>query len=367
MSETNLTGKIILLCAGGTGGHLFPAEALSCALQRRGAIVHLATDSRALKYSGTFPAAETHTIPSATPTGGGLWSKIKAGCMLARGLFAAKRLVKRLKPACVVGFGGYPTVPPLLAAQQLGVPNLLHEQNAVLGRANRFLVKTATAIGTGFPDVKGLGEATKTKAKFVGNPLRPNVIAAAAMPFPEIGDTLNILVTGGSQGARVFSDIVPEALKLMAAEDRAKLRITQQARGEDEARVNIVYKALGVKAEVAPFFNDLPMRIARAHLVIGRSGASTVSELAAIGRPCILVPLPGAIDQDQAANAAVLAKTGAADVVMQPDFTAKYLCDALTSLIRDPSDLTLRADAAKTAGILDAADRLAELVLSIAK
>jgi len=356
----------ILLCAGGTGGHLFPAQALSHALQQRGAIVHLATDSRALKYSGEFPAAEIHAIPSATPTGGSIFGKAAAVLMLARGLIRARGLLKKLNPAVVVGFGGYPTVPPMLAAQQLTIPTLLHEQNAVLGRANRFLAKGATAIGTGFPDVGGLDSALRLKAKFVGNPLRPHVIAATALSYPDLAGPLRLLITGGSQGARVFSDIVPAAIALLTPEQRANLIVTQQARGEDEARVRDAYARLSVNAEIAPFFADLPTRIANSHLVIGRAGASTVSELAAIGRPSILVPLPGAIDQDQAANAAVLAKTGAADVVRQSDFTAQFLANALIKLINDPNDLTLTANAAKSAGILDAAERLADLTLSLA-
>lgn len=366
MSQNAVDQKVILLCAGGTGGHLFPAEALSHILQRRGAVVHLATDIRAKKYATDFPAVAVHAVPSATPTGGSVFAKFFAAIALARGVLTSRGVLRRIKPNCVVGFGGYPTVPPMLAAQNKKIPTVLHEQNAVMGRANAFLARQSTAIGTGFPDVKGIGKTLRAKSRFVGNPLRPNVIAAAAVPLPDISGKLCILITGGSQGARVFSDIVPEALKLMTPEMRAQLKIVQQVRAEDLERVNIVYNALGIQAETAPFFADLPMRMARAHLVVARSGASTVSELAAIGRPAILVPLPGAIDQDQAANAAVLAQTGAADVIQQSDFTARYLCDTLTALIIDPSDLTLRAEAAKTAGILDAAERLADLVLSTA-
>eukprot|EP01037_Dinobryon_pediforme_P012250 gene12250-12337_t len=341
------------------------ADALSVALQKRGAIVHLATDERALQYSAEFPAAAVHAVPSATPTGGSVFGKLKAAIMIGRGVLAARSLLKKIQPACVVGFGGYPTVPPMLAAQQLKIPTLLHEQNAVVGRANRFLAQRATLIGTGFPDVGGLSAEMRAKARFVGNPLRPNVMAAAELPMPAFDGTLHLLITGGSQGARVFSDIVPAAVALLEPEFRAKLNITQQARGEDEARVRAVYAALNMQANVAPFFADLPQRIAQSHLVIGRSGASTVSELAAIGRASILVPLPGAIDQDQAANAAILAKIGAAQLVRQPEFTAEWLANELKNLILNPSDLTARAAAAKSAGILNAADRLAELVLGL--
>jgi len=361
-----MSSKPILLCAGGTGGHLFPAEALSHALQKRGASVHLVTDARALKYSGDFPASAIHCVPAATITGGSVFGKIKAALMIGRGLLAARALLRRIQPGCVVGFGGYPTVPPLLAAQHLQIPTLLHEQNAVAGRANRLLARRATLIGTGFPDVGGLSPEMRGKTRFVGNPLRPNVLSAAHEPAPAFTGTLNLLITGGSQGARVFSDIVPAAIALLEPEMRARLAITQQARGEDEARVRTAYAALNVQAEVAPFFADLPHRIAQSHLIIGRAGASTVSELAAIGRASILVPLPGAIDQDQAANAAILAKAGGADMVRQPDFTPQWLANDLKQLILNPSGLTTQAAAAKSAGILDAADRLAELVLSLA-
>ena len=358
--------KPIFLCAGGTGGHLFPAQALSIALQNHGAIVHLVTDERALKYAGDFPASAIHATPSATPTGGSVLGKIKAALMIGRGLWTARALLSKHRPGCVVGFGGYPTVPPVLAAQYLKIPTLLHEQNAVAGRANRLLARRATLIGTGFPEVGGLSADMRDKIRFVGNPLRPNVLAAAQMPMPAFTGSLNLLITGGSQGARVFSDIVPAAIALLEPEFRARLTITQQARGEDEARVRAAYAALNVQAEVAPFFADLPQRIAQSHLIIGRSGASTVSELAAIGRASILVPLPGAIDQDQAANAALLADKGAARLVRQPEFTPQWLADVLKHDILNPSDLTTQAAAAKSAGIINAADRLAELVMSLA-
>ena len=361
-----MSSKPILLCAGGTGGHLFPAQALSHALQKRGAIVHLVTDTRALKYSADFPASAIHSVPSATTTGGSVFGKIKAALMIGRGVLAARALLRQIQPGCVVGFGGYPTGPPLLAAQQLKIPTLLHEQNAVAGRANRLLARRATLIGTGFPDVGGLSADMRAKMRFVGNPLRPNVLAAAQMPMPAFTGSLNLLITGGSQGARVFSDIVPAAIALLEPAFRARLILTQQARGEDEARVRAAYAALNVQAEVAPFFADLPQRMAQSHLIIGRSGASTVSELAAIGRASILVPLPGAIDQDQAANAAILANIGGAQLIRQPDFTPQWLANALKQLILNPSALTTQAAAAKSAGIMDAADRLAGLVLSLA-
>ena len=362
MSDT----RPVLLAAGGTGGHLFPAQALAEALAARGVPVELATDSRALKYGGDFPARAIHAIAAATPTGGSIVSKGLALLTLARGTLDARKVVRAVNPRAVVGFGGYPTVPPLLAATMLGVPAVLHEQNAVMGRANRFLAKRVTAIATGFATLGGADDSIRAKATVVGNPVRPSVLAAAKLPFPASGGFLRILVTGGSQGARVMSDIVPAAIELLSADRRARLKIVQQARGEDAARVRDIYARLALDAEVAPFFADLPGRMAAAHLVIARSGASTVSELAVIGRPAILVPFPFALDNDQAANAAELAKSGAVTVIKQAEFTANWLAQALAAALDDPAALANRAQSAKSAGRPDAAERLADLVLAVA-
>jgi UDP-N-acetylglucosamine--N-acetylmuramyl-(pentapeptide) pyrophosphoryl-undecaprenol N-acetylglucosamine transferase len=358
----------ILLAAGGTGGHLFPAAALAEALARRGATVELATDARALRYGGEFPAHAIHAIPAATTTGAGAFNKARAALVLSGGLVAALALIARLRPRAVVGFGGYPTVPPLLAAWLTGAPSVLHEQNAVMGRANRFLAPRVTRIATGFPELKGLDASQRAKARYVGNPLRPAVIAAAATPYPAFGGgRLNLLVTGGSQGARVMADVVPAALALLSARERARIRLTMQARGEDKARVAAACAGIAFPVELADFFADLPARIAAAHLVVGRSGASTVSELAAIGRPSILVPFPHALDQDQAANAAILAASGAATVVAQSEFAPERLAGLLRGALGDPAALAASAAAAKQAGVADAAERLAELVLEIAR
>lgn len=361
------TDRAVLVAAGGTGGHLFPAQALSEELQRRGIAVELATDERALKYGGSFPARAIHTIPAATPTGGGLIAKVLAALQLGRGTLTARRMIKRNRPLCVIGFGGYPTVPPVMAATMLGVPTILHEQNAVMGRANRFMAARVTCIATGFPGLAGVDAMAAAKIIHTGNPVRPSVIEAAKLAYPETAPgRLRLLVTGGSQGARVMSDIVPDAIEAMPPELRSRLDVVQQARGEDEAHVRETYQRLGVRAEVSPFFTDLPARIAWAHLVIGRAGASTVSELAVIGRPAILVPFPFALDQDQAANAAHLALTGAVEVVRQTDFTVEWLAAALTRVLGRMEGLTARAEAAKSAGIPDAAARLADLVVRVA-
>jgi UDP-N-acetylglucosamine--N-acetylmuramyl-(pentapeptide) pyrophosphoryl-undecaprenol N-acetylglucosamine transferase len=358
---------LVLLAAGGTGGHLFPAEALADALARRGVTVELATDERATRYGHDFPARATHVIPSATIRGRDPISMAKTLSALAFGAGKALLMLRRTRPAAVVGFGGYPTLPPVLAATLRRIPTVIHDANAVMGRANRMLSFRVSAIATSFPGIT-LDAAFSAKATFTGNPIRPAVIAAAAIAYPELdaAGTFNLLVTGGSQGARVMSDIVPLAVAAMPAELRARLSIVQQARGEDEQRVAATYQGLGVKAEVAPFFSDLPARIAAAHLIVSRSGASTVAELAAIGRPAILVPLPGALDQDQLANANVLGAAGGAIVLKQDDFTPERLADKVSRLAADPARLAAMAAGAKSAGVLDAADRLADLVLRVA-
>jgi len=358
---------LVLLAAGGTGGHLFPAEALASALKRRGIEVDLATDERATRYGQDFPARETHVIPSATIRGRDPLSMAKTVVTLGVGAMKALRLMRRIRPAAVVGFGGYPTLPPVLAATLRRIPTVIHDANAVMGRANRMLSSRVSAIATSFPGMT-LDPPLAAKASFTGNPVRPMVIAAAGEPYPALddGDPIRLLVFGGSQGARVMADIVPPAIEKAPPDLRARLAVVQQARGEDETRVRDAYARLGVTAEVAPFFSDLPARIAAAHLIVSRSGASTVAELAAIGRPAILVPLPHALDQDQLANANVLAKAGGAIVLKQDDFTPERLAGEIARLAADAGKLPAMAAGAKSAGVLDAADRLADLVLRVA-
>ena len=361
-------GRPILLAAGGTGGHLFPAAALAETLASRGAAVELATDERALKYGQNFRARAIHAFPSATPTGAGAVSKARAALTLAAGVAVALAKLARIKPRAVVGFGGYPTVPPLLAASLLRIPTVLHEQNAVMGRANRFLSGRASVIACGFPELKGLDARTKARARFTGNPVRPAVIEAASTPYPDFaGRRLNLLVTGGSQGARVMADIVPEALALLPSDERQWIRLTQQARGEDKARVAAACARMNFAVEIAEFFPDLPARIAASHLVVARAGASTVSELAVIGRPSVLAPYPHALDQDQAANAEALAASGGAVIVPQSEFTPARLAAILSDALASPAKLAAAARAAKSAGVPDAAERLADLVLEVAQ
>jgi UDP-N-acetylglucosamine--N-acetylmuramyl-(pentapeptide) pyrophosphoryl-undecaprenol N-acetylglucosamine transferase len=355
---------LVLLAAGGTGGHLFPAEALAVVLEQRGVIVHLATDHRAAHFR--FSARDVHLIPSATLRGRNPVSLARTASLLALGTFKAWGLIGRIKPNVVVGFGGYPTVPPLLAASWRGVPTVLHEQNGVMGRANRLLAPRVTAIATGFRTLKNFNRHWQSKITFTGNPLRPQVVAAAATPYAAPDGKLQLLVFGGSQGAHVMAEIVPAAIERLNAGLLGRLSIMQQARAEDLDAVRATYARLGVAAEIAPFFPDLPARMAAAQLVISRSGASTVAELSAIGRPAILVPLPHALDQDQLANAGLLEAAGGAIRIEQRDFTPERLASEIAALAGEPDRLARMAQAAKSAGTLDAAKRLADLVLKVA-
>jgi UDP-N-acetylglucosamine--N-acetylmuramyl-(pentapeptide) pyrophosphoryl-undecaprenol N-acetylglucosamine transferase len=359
--------KLILLCAGGTGGHLFPAEALAVVLDKRGLAVELATDKRTAQFK--FPARAVHLIASATVRGRNPLSLAKTVAMLGYGTGQAFALIGRVKPAAVVGFGGYPTVPPLLAASLRRVPTILHEQNGVMGRANRLLASRVIAIATGFPTLKNLDARLQSKMTFTGNPVRPQVIEASNTPYsePTLGGPFNLLVFGGSQGARVMSEIVPAAVGKLDPALRGRLRIVQQARREDLDNVRKAYAQLGVTAECDAFFADLPARIAAAHLIVSRSGASTVAELSAIGRPALLVPLPHAVDQDQLANASALEGAGGAITIVQRDFTPERVASELTQLAADPAQLSTMAAAAKSAGTLDAAERLADLVARVAR
>src|SRR6476646_5906840 len=362
------TAPLILLAAGGTGGHLFPAEALGVELIKRGFRVRLVTDSRALRYSGLFSKDTIDVVPSETVRSRAPWSLAYTGLKLGYGLVVALHLVRRLKPAAVVGFGGYPTLPPLIAARLIGVPGIVHDANAVLGRANRFLSSRVNAIATSLPGLLDRDPSLASKTPTVGTPMRPAVLAAASVPFasPEPNGPLRLLVVGGSQGARIMADIVPGAIERLEPALWSRLVLTQQVRDEDMARVRAVYDKLKINAELAPFFTDLPARLASNHLVVSRSGAGTVAELAAIGRPSILVPLPGSIDQDQFANAGVLAKVDGAIRIPQTEFSSDRLAAEISAFAAEPARLAAMAQAARGAGRLDAAERLADLVVKVA-
>ncbi|WP_116002564.1 undecaprenyldiphospho-muramoylpentapeptide beta-N-acetylglucosaminyltransferase [Consotaella salsifontis] len=356
----------ILLSAGGTGGHLFPAEALAHELKARGASVHLVTDDRVGRFSTNFPADAIHVIRSATFASKAPMAVAVSALRLWSGYRQAKALIKQLKPAAVVGFGGYPTVPPLLAAARSGVPTIVHEQNAVMGRANRFLAGRADRIAAGFPQNQA-DPAWTSKTVVTGNPVRPAVIAAAGVPYvpSKDGEPFNLVVFGGSQGARFFSEAMPEAIGFLPEALKARLVVSQQARAEDEAGVRAFYEGAGIKAEVAPFFSDMAARIGAAHLVISRSGASTVSEVAVVGRPAVLVPYPYALDHDQAANAARLEEAGGAIVAPQASLTPERIAALITEIATDAARASTMAAAARSTGIPDAARLLADLVESI--
>jgi UDP-N-acetylglucosamine--N-acetylmuramyl-(pentapeptide) pyrophosphoryl-undecaprenol N-acetylglucosamine transferase len=354
----------VLLAAGGTGGHLFPAFALAEELGRRGIAVDLVTDVRGDRYGVGSPVRHVYQEPSATVSGTAPVGRGRARFTRVRGSLAGRALLKRLKPGAVIGFGGYPTFPPLVAARLLAIPSAVHEQNAVLGRANRALAKSVRVIATSFETTKFVDGEQLAKARFTGNPVRDVVIKAAERPYdpPALGGALRLLVFGGSQGARVFADVVPAALAGLDASLRGRLKVTQQAREEDQSRVEAAYAAAGIAAEVQPFFADLPTRMAASHLVIARAGASTVAEVTVIGRPSILVPLPHSLDNDQLANATRLAESGGSWCIEQKDLTPERLAREVERLARDPAALEAAARAAKSQGRPDAVKRLADLV-----
>lgn len=346
----------ILLCAGGTGGHLFPAQALAHELAVRGWEIHLATDDRAQRYSADFPASEIYVIPSATLGSKNPLRLAKTAFRLISGYFRSQALLKRLQPSLVIGFGGYPTLPPVAAAQYKGIATLLHDANAVMGRANRFLARQARMVAMGFEGAADDG------AIIIGNPVRRAVLEAAKQPYGKLekGGTFRLLVFGGSQGAQYFGEAVPKAVALLGKELQERLSIVQQARSNDEARVGEAYGQLGISAEIATFFADMPARIADAHLVIARSGASTVSELSVIGRPSILVPYPHALDHDQSMNARAMLLAGGAQLVEQRDLTPQKLAELLDKAMSEPDSLAKMAQAAKESGRPDATMRLAD-------
>ncbi|GAA0774188.1 undecaprenyldiphospho-muramoylpentapeptide beta-N-acetylglucosaminyltransferase [Roseibium denhamense] len=360
--------KTVLLTAGGTGGHLFPAQALASELIRRGWTVELATDERADKYGSAFPARDVHIISSETIRSKNPVSLAKTALRLFLGTLQARAVIKKLKPDVVAGFGGYPTFPPMFAARLTNTPSILHEANGVMGRANKLLAKGATAIATSVP-IDDLPAGLTAKLTQTGNPVRDAVLDAAELAYspPQEGGPLNLLVFGGSQGARFFSDLLPPAVTSLPEAVRDRLKIVQQCRPEDMERVQAAYDEQGVDAECAPFFQDLPQRIAQAHLVICRSGASSVSELAVLGRPSILVPLPGALDQDQAANAKVLEKVGGAWPIREVDLYPDRLAQELQRFANAPGMLAEAAQNARSVAKPDAVKRLADLVEAVAE
>ncbi|HEY4264488.1 MAG TPA: undecaprenyldiphospho-muramoylpentapeptide beta-N-acetylglucosaminyltransferase [Micropepsaceae bacterium] len=357
-----------VLAAGGTGGHLFPAQALASELMRRGRRVVVMTDRRGPNYGNAFPGAEITTIPAATFAGRSMLGRMTAFGVIALGVAAALTKFLNLRPRAVVGFGGYPSLPVMLAASLVRVPSALHEQNAVLGRVNRLLAPRVKRIAATFPFARFAPDHPE-RVVFTGNPVRVEAAALRAASYvpPGPGELIKLLIFGGSQGARALSEIVPAALARLSGDLRARLDITQQSRAEDMEMVKQAYRVAALNAEVAKFFTDLPGRMAASHLVIARSGASTLSELTVIGRPSILIPYPYATDDHQAANAAVLEKAGAAWVIKQEALDADGLARQLTEILSNPRLLAARAQAAGALGHADAASRLADLAEALAK
>ncbi len=358
----------IAIAAGGTGGHLFPAEALAAELAARGRRVALFTDARSSAFeSPAFTGAERIVLAGAGIAGRGPLRAAQGAAQLAAGAVAARGHLKRLGAAAVVGFGGYPAIPPALAALTLGARRpvlVLHEQNAVLGRANRLLAPRADVLALSHDGTAKV--PTRARARTLGNPVRPAIAALCGEAYPSAEGALRLLVIGGSLGARAFADLVPAAVALLPAGLRARLVIAQQARAEDLPRARAAYANTGIPVELAPFFSDIAGRLAGAHLVIARAGASTVAELACAGRPSVLIPLPGAIDDHQSANARALGAAGAAEVLPQAAVTPPSLAHLLEVTLADAPRLARMAAAAATLARPRAARDLADLVLQLA-
>ncbi|MBF5089610.1 undecaprenyldiphospho-muramoylpentapeptide beta-N-acetylglucosaminyltransferase [Novosphingobium sp. NBM11] len=354
-----------VLAAGGTGGHLLPAFALAVELERRGHHVALVTDDRGAKIPGKPAFMPAHVLPAGR-LGKNPLTLLKGLRAIWAGRAMALRLFESFEPSCVIGFGGYPAFPALLAAQSAGIPTVIHEQNAVLGRVNRLLAKRVNAIATSYHEVDRLDPKLWGKVHLVGNPVRPEVLALRSEPFPEFTEEglFRVLVTGGSQGASVLSEVVPDGLAMLPPALRHRLQVTQQCRAEDLEAVRARYAAHQIPAELGTYFEDMAGRLAEAHLFIGRAGASTIAELTAVGRPAILVPLPIATDDHQAANTREIVAAGGARAIRQTGFTPKELAKQIQTMALHPQSLANAAHAAWNCGLPNAVTDLADLVES---
>jgi len=369
MSRPGGVRNPIAICAGGTGGHLFPAEALSAELKSRGYPIVLLTDGRGLKFGDTFACDDIFQIPSSTLS---VRSPVKAIAGLARivaGIVKSLRVLKNSRACAIAGFGGYPTLPPLVAARLLGLPACLHEQNAVMGRANRFLARFASLLALSFDNTQKAPAGEGLRIITTGNPVRQQVIDLRGSAYvPAVGaEDFRVLVFGGSQGASVFADIVPASLNLLPIKTKKRLIVTQQCRAEDIEKVKSAYLEAGIETDIAAFFPNLPELMADAHLVVARSGASTLSELTIIGRPSVLVPLPGSLDNDQRENARALEAAGGAWVVEQSEFKPEQLAKMLERFLHEPDLLIKAARAAHQCGRPDAVKNLADALEEIAR
>ncbi|MCE9506876.1 MAG: undecaprenyldiphospho-muramoylpentapeptide beta-N-acetylglucosaminyltransferase [Alphaproteobacteria bacterium] len=349
-----MTGRPIILAAGGTGGHLYPAEALAQELLNRRHTVIIITDKRGSAFQKLGDKVQIDCVRAATFRPG-IVSKIKAVLDIGLGIWQAALLLRKLCPVVVVGFGGYPSFPTVFAAQRMGFRTILHEQNAVLGKANLWLAKEAKVIAASLP-------LARDKVVVTGNPVRAGICAVRNHPYPALDGTLEIFITGGSQAAKVFSDVVPDAVRLLPDEIKHRLHVVHQCREDDITATAEKYRAAGVKAEIKSFFNDMPERLSACHLFIGRSGASTVAEIAVVGRPAIFVPYPGHADQQQLRNAEIIAQKDGGWIIPQEQFTAETLARQIGHLAKNPALLESAAAAAKSCGQPEAVKNLADLV-----
>lgn len=354
--------KLCVVAAGGTGGHLFPAQALAEALTARGWRIALATDERGASYASNFPAERRIPLSAATFKSGDPIGMARAAFHVFSGWNQAKDAFRRARPDIVVGFGGYPSLPALMAALSGKIPTVIHEQNAVLGRVNRYLAPKVTEVACAFPTLEKAKPKVKARAHVIGNPVRPEIRELYGKPFAAPGKPVRILITGGSQGARLLSDLMPQAIAALPENLRTRLAVQQQTRAESMEEARRVYRNAMVEAEIAPFFRDMAGRLGKAHLVIGRAGASTCCELAVAGRPSILVPLAIAMDDHQRFNAKLLAEAGGAEVAAESVLTVETMAKALTKLLTDPARLVRMAEGARSVAAPDAAERLADLV-----
>ena len=361
--------KVAVVAAGGTGGHLFPAQALAEALIARGWTIVLASDERVAGLTQDFPAERRIGLSARTFRRGDPIGMARAGLAVLRGAAQARAAYRQFGPRVVVGFGGYPSAPALVGAILDHRPTVIHEQNAVMGRANRMLAPHVRTVACAFPTLQKAPPKVAERAVVVGNPVRPPIRALAEHPYapPEPNGPIRLLVTGGSQGARLLSELVPEAVKLLPEGLRQRLAVAQQTRPESMNFARRAYRDALVEAEIAPFFRDIASRLRDAHLVIGRSGAGTVCEFAVAGKPSILVPLAIALDDDQGQNARLLAEAGGAEVARESQLTVDSLASALEKLLNNPARLARMAAAARAVAMPDAAERLADVVEETAR
>ena len=358
--------RLAVVAAGGTGGHMFPAQALAEVLTARGWRIALATDERGAQYAANFPSERRIPLSAATYRTGDVIGMARAAFHIWNGVRQAKAAFARTRPAVVIGFGGYPSLPALIAAQQMKIPTVIHEQNAVLGRVNRFMAPRVRCVACAFPTLEKAKPEVKARAAVVGNPVRPEIRALANQHYTSPTEKIHILITGGSQGARLLSDLMPVAIAALPEAIRLRLKVQQQTRAESMEEARRVYADALVDAEVAPFFRDMAGRLGAAHLVVGRAGASTVSEIAVAGKPSVLIPLKIAMDDHQRFNAKLLTDVGAAEVAAEDVLTADVMTKALATLLGHPDRLVRMAAAARSVAKPRAAEALADLVEQIA-